>query len=131
MISVVCPPRRTDQQGSGHYGASRGQRKHNGVDYACYPDSIVLSNVNGIVTKLGYPYASDLSYRYVQITCIETGLSHRYFYVEPAVNKGDHIKIGDAIGASQELHYSGIVQHIHYEIKDSDGNYVDPNSLEN
>lgn len=129
MISVICPPRGTDQQGSGHYGAPRGSRKHRGVDYACYPDSVVLSNVKGIVTKLGYPYASDLSYRYVQITSLESGLSHRYFYVEPSVNIGDSIEIGDAIGASQELHYPGIVQHVHYEIKDSEGNYIDPNTI--
>ena len=53
----------------------------------------VFSNVSGIVTKLGYPYASYLEFRYVEITDLKN-FRHRYFYVSPRVSVGDKINIG-------------------------------------
>lgn len=117
--------RGSDQQGSGAFGASRGKRTHNGIDYAMPPGSAVFSPVIGKVTKLGYPYAHDLSYRYVQITT-EDGLKHRVFYVEPGVEVGALVGQNDIIGHSQRLPYEGIIQHVHYEIMVSKVEYIDP-----
>ena len=126
MLKVLCPQRQTDSQGSGHYGASRGSRKHNGVDIACYPGSVVLSHINGVVTKLGYPYADKLEFRYVEITD-DSSLRHRFFYVAPLVVIGESVEVGDQIGTTQELPYEGITQHFHYEVKNDVGIFLDPN----
>ena len=118
--------RKCDTQGCGHYGASRGTRKHNGVDVLREPGITLYSPVAGVVTKLGYTYSDDLSFRYVEVT--SAGYRFRFFYVYPAVELGDSIKAGALIGTTQDLtaRYAGIGNHFHLEIKSPDGAFVDP-----
>lgn len=127
------PVRGTDSQGSGHYLASRGSRTHNGIDYACLPGTGIYPTTAGRVTKLGKPYRDNPAtpdvdeferYDYVQITDID-GNQHRYFYVQPLVRLGAFVTTDTVIGVTQALHYEGITQHCHYEIK-KDGAYIDP-----
>ena len=126
MIEVITPFRGTDSHGSGAFGASRGSRKHNGVDFAAQPNSGVRSVCAGEVTKLGYPYADDLGFRYIQITDVD-GYDVRYFYVKPLIKEGDHISCDEVIGHVQDLdqRYKGITPHIHFEVK-KDGEFVHP-----
>lgn len=121
---VVPKVRSLDRWGSGHYGAPRGNREHKGVDLAVDAGTRVYAHFDGEVTKIGYPYGDDLSFRYVQIS--KDGLDHRYFYISPEVSKGDKVKTGDLIGVTQKLgnRYPEITEHFHYEIK-KDGKYVD------
>ena len=120
--------RQLDEWGSGEFGASRGGRRHNGVDLVVDPDTAILATFEGVVTKLGYPYGDDLSYRYVQITA--NGYDLRIFYVKPFVSVGDKVNKDSVIGVSQSLEkrYPGITPHVHFEIK-KDGEYVDPTAL--
>lgn len=124
--------RGTDCKGSGHYGASRGSRTHNGIDYKVPVGAEVVSPVNGIVTKVGYPYGDDLTFRYIEITC-GLSLKHRVFYVKPLrrVSIGSNVGADESIGTCQDLtnRYPGITPHVHYEVKDQDGNFIDPDSL--
>jgi hypothetical protein len=78
---------RNDSAGQGTFGASRGggKRSHKGTDYEMKAGELVDSPVVGEVTKIGFPYGDDLSYRYVQITDMD-GINHRLFYVEPSGN---------------------------------------------
>ena len=127
---IVYPPiRGTDNHGSGHYGASRGSRTHRGVDLAMYPKSSVCTDIDGTCTKLGYPYGDDLNFRYVELTS-STGQKFRYFYVNPEVEVGDYLLRGQVIGTSQKLgdRYPGITEHIHFEIIDTNSEYLDPTS---
>ena len=121
--------RGTDCHGSGAFGASRGMRTHNGVDIVTHANESVVAYEGGTVTKLGYPYSpADEKgiYRYCEITC--GGNRHRYFYVGLLVELGDDIERGQTIGWSQDLDctYPGITQHVHYEIKEPDNNFLDP-----
>lgn len=129
MITVAVGRRRPDRYGSGEFGAKRdgGSRSHNGVDLVLF----VCSGVEGKVTKLGYPYSDDLSYRYVEITNSDTQLRHRYFYVKPCVKVGQEIVVGDRIGTPQSLdkRYPGITEHVHYEVLNSVDEYIDPDTL--
>lgn len=50
MIKIIPSVRGQDQQGSGEYGAPRGNRKHNGVDFSCLPKSKKLAVSAGEVT---------------------------------------------------------------------------------
>ena len=119
--------RSTDKYGSGEFGAPRGDHSHNGIDFVVAPLQPVLALVEGTVTKLGYPYTDDLSYRYVQVTDLD-GNDVRYFYTLPTVEVGDTISIGDMLGTAQDLgeRYPGITPHVHLEIKQG-REYLNPN----
>lgn len=132
MIKANLPKRGQDAWGSGAFGASRGTRKHKGIDYCCYPDTEITSHVTGVVTKLGYPYSDDLSFRYVEITTVNK-LRHRFFYVEPTVEKADLISKGQVIGIAQNISSRyrdpgrpAMTNHVHYEILEQDGTPIDP-----
>ncbi len=121
-----------DGYGSGCFGASRdgGQRLHNGIDYECAAGSFIFPVEPGRVTKLGYPYGDDLTFRYVEVTDV-TGYHWRYFYVDPAVVLGDYITESTMLGRLQALEgrYPGITPHCHLEVKDGEGNYIDPRAI--
>lgn len=127
----ILPRRRRDKWGSGHFGASRsgGKRKHKGIDFAAEPGTAIYSPVHGRVTKLGYPYGDDLSFRYVEVTA--GGLRHRLFYIYPRVAKGDIVDPGDLLGIVQDSdkRYPGITNHVHYEILDADNEAIDPDAI--
>ncbi len=117
--------RKCDKFGCGHYGASRGTRKHTGLDVIIEPDENTFSPIDGRVSKVGYCYNDDLSFRYVEIT--NSKFVIRVLYIEPLVELGDWVKSGDYIGYGQSLQkrYKGITDHIHVEIKIG-GVFVDP-----
>ena len=117
-----------DSHGCGNYGASRGSRTHTGQDLLAPAGARVGAPVAGEVTKIGYPYADDLSFRYVQIT--NSGYGVRLFYVEPSVRVGQMVSQGEPIGTVQDLskRYDKIPNHVHLEIK-KDGSFIDPTAL--
>ena len=117
MLKFIGTIREQDNYGRGEYGAPRGSRKHNGVDICAAPESIVMSPVSGTVSKLGYPYSDDLSFRYVQITD-DFGYLVRFFYVDPAVAVGEMVMEGWPVGKVQTLQkrYPGITDHVHLEV---------------
>ena len=121
--------RGTDSWGQGHYGASRGDRTHKGIDYVAEVGAEVYPDVSGIVTKIGYPYSDDLSYKYVQIS--SGGYHYRYFYLEPVVLVGQAVSPDTVIGTVQNLdrRYAGITPHVHKEVKDESGNYYNPEEV--
>lgn len=127
--AVQLELRGTDAWGDGSYGARRdgGRRRHNGVDYLAAPGTAILAPVAGIVTKLGYPYGDDLSFRYVEIRS-HAGCKHRLFYVEPARELRSDIRKGSVVGHTQDLgkRYPGMPNHVHYEIKDQYGQFINP-----
>lgn len=130
MITAKLPKRGTDDYGSGEFGASRGNRTHNGIDFAVLPGSEIFAPVDGYVSRIGYPYADDLSYRYVQITDRKCR-HHRIFYIDPKVELGDNVShnvdiIGVAQGISARYTERGTMKnHVHYEIMEN-GKPVDP-----
>lgn len=127
--------RQSDKWGAGYFNAPRGSRSHSGIDYLCEPGASILSPCDGEVTKLGYPYGDDLSFRYVEITD-KNHARHRLFYVEPELAVGDTVHENDVIGEAQDLttRYSTpekgpIPNHIHYEIIVAHS-HVDPESYQ-
>jgi len=131
IIPTKLRKRVTDKWGAGYFGAPRGRRTHNGIDYQCPAGHSVLSPCDGEVTKLGYPYGDDLSFRYIQITDSK-GYDHRIFYVSPGQEVGAKIKEGQVIGISQDLEqrYPEITPHIHYECRYKE-HYVNPEDYNN
>ncbi len=127
MIKLTPQQRTNDKHGSGAWQAPRSYGKHNGIDLACLPESIVHSSTVGMVTKLGYMYDDDLSFRYVEVL---TPLAYkiRYCYVEPCVGLGDHISVDQPLGAVQNIgaRYVDITPHIHLSVKNPQGEYINP-----
>lgn len=117
-----------DSWGSGAFGARRGIRMHNGIDIVSVPGDEFSSFVCGVVTRVGYPYQDDLSFRYVEVYDEVRKLYWRYFYINPAVKFGDRVSLVSSLGTVQKLgdRYPKITEHVHLEIKDLDGNFVDP-----
>lgn len=118
MITLI-PPIRNDSRGSGHFGAPRGGRDHNGVDISAPVNSIVISPVTGVFTKYGYCYRDDPEYRYVEVVDRE-GCRHRFFYTKPLhLEIGDEVIAGDRIAVAQDIaakYGAGMINHVHYEI---------------
>lgn len=123
---AVPKMRPSDDFGSGYFGASRGARKHVGIDFDVEPETVVFSLTDGKVTKIGYPYGNDLSYRYVQVTH-SSGDKLRYFYTIPtqdfgSFDVGREIKKGDPLGVVQDVsaRYDTDARkmnnHVHFEI---------------
>ena len=142
-LTIKPPLRGYDSQGSGAFGAPRGNRTHKGIDLACMKGSKVLSVCDGEVTKLGYPYnqgepkedwhqwkkdkfLKQKELRYVQITDKDDN-DVRYFYVKPMVVLGSKVKAGRTIGEVHGLTniYDGITDHFHFEIL-KDGEIINP-----
>lgn len=129
-MKAVLPVRTQDPWGDGAYQARRGTRKHNGIDYCCPPKSMVLAQKGGTITKLGYAYKDDVSFRYVEIKDHLDEYA-RYFYVEPSLQVNDRVMMGGIIGHSQKLgdRYKGITEHVHFEcfeLVDGKREYFDP-----
>lgn len=131
----ICPQLRSDRQGHGEFGARRGSRTHNGIDYIAQPGDCVCSPVAGTLTKVGYPYSDDLNYRYVEITD-DQNLRHRLFYTLPLPPDkiGMTVEAGEPVGIVQDIaaRYpaedpkDAMINHVHYEIKRLDGTYINP-----
>ena len=113
-----------DCQGNGAWLAPRGSKNHQGEDPICKAYSSVKSHVDGVVTKIGKPYDPNCKrrghLRYVEVTATKNKVRAkvRYFYINPAVSKGQKIKAGDELGISSDLSgvFEGITQHVHVEV---------------
>jgi murein DD-endopeptidase MepM/ murein hydrolase activator NlpD len=116
--------RQCDAQGCGHYGASRGNRKHTGVDYIADPEQPVRAVRSGTVTVVGYTYSDDLSFRYIAIKS-DDGVVVRHLYVRPndRIYNGAQVKAGEVIGNYQRLgiRFPGITEHVHIDAWEGNG----------
>ena len=125
---TLRPPRRSqDKWGSGAFGAPRGDHMHQGIDFESPKGFILESPIAGKITKLGHPYADDLSFRYIELTSGDD-YKHRFFYLVPSVSLGDSVLEGDVLGAVDFLgfRYPDITNHFHYEIKSPMNSTIDP-----
>lgn len=120
--------RKCDAKGCGYYGASRGTRKHVGIDFVTVVGEPIYAPVSGKVTRLPYA-ASDLVHRGIEI---KTGNEvHQLFYIKPSVPVGTYVKKGQIIGTADDLrkkYGSSMTNHVHHEIE-VNGKFIDPTYL--
>lgn len=119
--------RQPDARGQGHFGAPRGSRLHKGQDIVGQSGQDVLAPMSGVVTKIGYSYDDDLSFRYIHIKGEEA--SARVHYVKPSddIKLGSEVERGEVIGSLLSLkeRYPGITDHAHLELW-VEGSRIDP-----
>lgn len=119
-----------DRHGDGHFGASRGNRKHHGLDIKVNAGGRVYSPINGIITREAIPYKDDPRFRGLLI--VGTGEWEGYivkmFYVEGILS--GEVQAGSLIGYAQDLsaRYNGITNHVHIEIT-KDGAMINPTEI--
>jgi len=118
MISSTGKGIRNDPAGHGHYGASRGNKVHQGVDDICVPGQGVMAPISGQVSRKAYPY-TDKSYGGLLIQGQRMAVKVFYFEPLPGI-VGKIIKMGDVIGTAQDISKrypgKGMTPHIHREI---------------
>jgi murein DD-endopeptidase MepM/ murein hydrolase activator NlpD len=126
-------PRGHDAFGDGQFGARRdgGVREHEGVDYVAKAGQDVAAPISGYVTKIGYAYGGDTSLTFVEISNPALGYVARAFYVNPGVEVGQTVRLGEVIGTDQNLqsHYPGITNHVHLEVMEPGGERVNAAEL--
>lgn len=127
-------PRTHDTYGLGAFGASRdgGSRKHEGVDYQAEAGQVVAAPISGYVTKIGAAYAGDSDLKFVEITNDAIGYTARAFYVDPTVEVGDTVRLGQQIGTAHSLqskYPGGMTDHVHLEVFDADQERLDATAL--
>lgn len=122
--------RGNDPTGHGYYGAKRGNRKHKGLDVVAEPNEEVYSLIDGVVTKIGYPYKGNFTFRYIDVT--NDTYRARIMYIFPKnISLGDRIFKGQVIGEAQNIsaHWNPrMLNHIHIEIY-KNGLLTDPEPL--
>ena len=123
-------PRLHDAYGEGEFGARRdgGSRRHEGVDYMAKAGQDVDAPISGYVTKIGYAYSGDQTLKFVEITNPALTYSARVFYVNPKVQVGDTVAIGQPIATARSLqrkYPGGMTDHVHLEIFDRRGVRID------
>lgn len=121
-----------DPLGCGSFGASRsgGSRPHNGIDYKASPGEAIYSPIAGKITRIAYPYANDLSYTGIEI--VNTSYKVKMFYLSPTLPVGTQVVAGQRIGTAQNIsakHGSAMVNHIHFEVYDKNGNLLNPTTM--
>jgi hypothetical protein len=131
---IFTPPNRNgwiergvDGQGSGEFGASRGNRKHEGVDIISNAGDVIVSPIDGYVSKVGYRIYSRKCPYLVGIDITGTGdyegYKIRLFYVKSDLTKDTIVEKGDAIAKQQSLNDNC------YPEKYSNGNYTMKNHV--
>jgi len=118
-----------DNWGGGHYGASRGSRSHDGVDYVSDSGQRVVAPMSGRVVRHSHPYADDLSFDGIVIRAND-GAEVTVWYVDvsEAVKMNGMIAAGDYIGTAQDLtgRYPNITNHVHVRLHDVKGKSLNP-----
>lgn len=109
---------RSDGQGDGHYGASRGGRKHTGVDYVCKPGQGILSPIPGVVLRIARPYRGQ---PYSGLVIVGEDITVKMFYFKPLKGiVGRTVAQGEPIGIAQDISakegHAGMLPHIHIEV---------------
>jgi len=122
--------RKADAYGQGEFGARRdgGARKHEGVDFMADAGQPVVAPISGYVSKIGFAYADDSNLRFIEISNPALRYTARVFYVDPEVEVGQAVRVGQAIGSHHSLerkYPGGMTDHVHLEIMDSRGARID------
>ena len=116
--------------GCGSFGASRGARKHNGLDIVTTPGQIIYAPISGKVTRFPFPYAGDLTYTGIEI--VNDLYKVKIFYMKASVSIGSKVVQGQQIGVSQNIaaKYSPqMTNHVHIEVYDKSNKLLDPTKL--
>ena len=127
--------RGADPTGNGWYGASRGSREHEGVDYIGQVGDDVFACETGKI-RVGQVYSNPAKAHFKLIEIKGTrpepdNYRVKQMYVKPEVITGDFVKEGDKIGTLQgvgDFYGDGMPNHCHISVW-KNGLLTDPEPL--
>ncbi|XP_067312643.1 leukocyte cell-derived chemotaxin-2-like [Pseudorasbora parva] len=107
-----------DKWGDGYYGASRGGRKHMGLDIVCADGDTVYAPFDVKLDGKATPYKKNNAIN-DGINLIGKGLCFKLFYVKPDRYSGT-LKKGAKLGTLLPMQsvYPGITSHVHVQMRD-------------
>lgn len=122
--------RKADAYGHGEFGARRdgGARRHEGVDFMADAGQPVVAPISGYISKIGFAYADDSNLKFVEISNPALRYTARVFYVDPEVEVGQAVRVGQTIGSHHSLerkYPGGMTDHVHLEIMNTRGVRID------
>ena len=138
------PVRKKDVYGEGHYGASRGSRTHDGVDYEALAGLPVKSPMSGRVTRISKPYATGVDANVLSGLQIESsdGTTCKIWYLAPTPGiVGTLVRAGDKIGIAKSLqaryppkrpplgNVGQMTDHVHVRIFSKAGASINPSAV--
>tara|TARA_B100000809_G_C15106092_1_gene518821 strand:+ start:1098 stop:1523 length:426 start_codon:yes stop_codon:yes gene_type:complete len=113
--------RNEDTTGNGWFGAKRGNRLHEGVDFVVTPGEKIFACCSGVV-RIGNVYAASTKMKLVEIKGsidVHT-VKVKQMYVLPSVVNGEAVVMGQVIGVAQDVakyHGSNKMQpHVHVSV---------------
>lgn len=119
-----------DPLGCGYFGASRGDRSHQGIDFIVTENQSIRAPFDCKVLRYGYPYTDDSSYRLVEIqgTGKESAYTAKVMYIKPTLPVGATVKKGAALCKADSLARKfgpTMTPHVHFELR-YNGLLIDP-----
>ena len=119
MISPTGQGIRVDSEGDGNYGTSRGERRHNGIDYLCDPGQGVVAPFDMILERESFPNPDQ---EMTGIAWRKGKSTGRMWYFKPYKRLiGKLVYEGEEIGIAQDVSgYYGLPNmnpHIHFQVK--------------
>lgn len=119
-----------DPSGCGNFGASRGDRTHQGIDIVVKEGDVIKSPIDGEVIRYPFPYSGDINYKGILIR--NKDYEVKIFYINPNAPVGKILKgqkIGNAQNIAKKYPSSPMTNHIHLEVRDNKGNLINPTNL--
>ncbi|WP_026756096.1 hypothetical protein [Sediminibacter sp. Hel_I_10] len=97
--------RECDPMGCGHFGAKRGNYKHNGVDLIKSHNDDIYAPFDCKINRFGKPYANDSNYDLVEIVGLGEWSDFRVklMYVYPMFSVGATILKGQKLCTAQDI----------------------------
>lgn len=126
---------RNDDRGDGYFGASRGRRRHNGLDIITTEGSAVYCPIAGVMKRMAYPYGTGRNNEQWEGCVIEgvglyKGYEVKIFYMKPFM-MGEFVYPNDIVGKAQAISkkYSpAMIDHLHVEVRYKN-QLIDPSTL--
>jgi len=118
MISPTGKGIRVDKEGDGQLGASRGKRRHRGVDYLCDNGQDIVAPFDFRIVRVAYPKV-DLVMKGIMW---EFGSSNgrMYYFVPHKDLIGKKVQEGQIIGVAQSVseYYKlpNMEDHVHFQV---------------
>ncbi len=109
---------RSDKYGHGHFGASRGNRLHQGIDLLVTKGDPVYAPISGIL-NFSIPYGSDTRWQGFKIIN-DSKEQWKVFYCSPIVKNGVYVNKGDVVAYAQSIndkYGEGMLDHLHVELR--------------